>query len=404
MNKTAIYTITSALHDKSAIEQASKEFLDSLNIAYTLHGEDFSTYGEAPLNLIYVRTGGAEGIFKTLLPKLKQQAPRAQFYLLTSGQSNSLAASIEILSYLEQQGLRGEILHGEPDYIARRVALLTQVEMARKDLSGIKLGVIGAPSDWLIASQVDYKALKTLDIELVDIQMSELLDTFAQTQCSAPEALINEAPAGAIRDSIPDAWRIYHALRQLVQRHGLKGLTLRCFDLLTAVHNTGCLALAQLNADGITASCEGDIPALLSMAIVHALTGVAGFQANPSRINVETGELTFAHCTIPFDMVQRHELHTHFESGIGVAIRGFMNTGPVTLFKASAQLDRHFVAQGELIENLSLPQLCRTQQVIKLQDASQASYFLRHPIGNHHIIVPGHCKQQLDELMRNFEL
>ena len=56
MNKIAIYTITSALHDKDAIDKASKEFLDSLNIAYTLHGDDFTTYGQSPLNLIYVRS------------------------------------------------------------------------------------------------------------------------------------------------------------------------------------------------------------------------------------------------------------------------------------------------------------------------------------------------------------
>lgn len=403
ISKIAVFTITSALHDKDAIDKASKEFLGSLNINYTLHDDNFATYGEAPLCLIYVRTGGAEGIFKAILPQLLQQAPGAPFYLLTSGQSNSLAASIEILAYLEQQGLRGEILHGNPQYIARRIDLLTQVEEARKNLRGLKLGVIGKPSDWLIASQVDYDALLPHGIQIVDIEMAELLDAFAATQCSAPQQLLDEAPEGAIRDSVPDAWRIYHALKQLVQRHGLRGLTLRCFDLLTAVHNTGCLALAQLNAEGITASCEGDIPALISMAIVHALTGVAGFQANPSRINVETGELTFAHCTIPFNMVQRHELHTHFESGIGVAIRGFMPTGPVTLFKASAALDRHFAAQGQLVENLALPNLCRTQQVIMLDDATQASYFLRHPIGNHHIIVPGHRKQALDAIMSIFK-
>ena len=44
------------------------------------------------------------------------------------------------------------------------------------------------------------------------------------------------------------------------------------------------------------------------------------------------------------------------------------------------------------------PDLCRTQQVIQLSDKRQASYFLTEPIGNHHIIMPGHQAQLLEAL------
>ena len=105
-----------------------------------------------------------------------------------------------------------------------------------------------------------------------------------------------------------------------------------------------------------------------------------------------------AHCTIPLNMVERYELDTHFESGIGVGIRGYMKEGPVTLFKVSGDLSRHFIAEGELIRNQSEPDLCRTQQVIRLSDARQTHYFLTDPIGNHHIVLPGHHR----ELLENF--
>jgi L-fucose isomerase-like protein len=151
-----------------------------------------------------------------------------------------------------------------------------------------------------------------------------------------------------------------------------------------------------LNAEGVVAGCEGDVPAMLTMAITHALLDVSGFQANPSQINPETGEMLFAHCTIPLNMVERYELDTHFESGIGVGIRGFMNLGPVTVFKVSGDLKRSFIAEGELVRNQAKPDLCRTQQVIQLTDNLQAHYFLTQPIGNHHIITPG-CNRQLFE-------
>ena len=138
---------------------------------------------------------------------------------------------------------------------------------------------------------------------------------------------------------------------------------------------------------------------MLTMRIVQALTGFTGFQANPSSVDPETGQVVFAHCTIPLNMVSRYELDTHFESGIGVAIRGFREPGPVTVCKVSGDLSRHFVAEGQLLRCEAKPNLCRTQQVIQLADPSQIRYFLTTPIGNHHVIVPGHCKALLDEFL-----
>ena len=107
-----------------------------------------------------------------------------------------------------------------------------------------------------------------------------------------------------------------------------------------------------------------------------------------------------AHCTIPLDMVERYELDTHFESGIGVAIRGYMKEGPVTLFKVAGDLSRWFVAEGRLLYNQAEPDLCRTQQFIELDDPSQTAYFLNNPIGNHHIVLPGRHKDLLEEVLR----
>ena len=157
----------------------------------------------------------------------------------------------------------------------------------------------------------------------------------------------------------------------------------------------------NLNSEVFVAGCEGDVPAMLSMMIVRSLLGISGFQANPSTIDPETGEMLFAHCTIPLDMVERYDYDTHFESGIGVGIRGYMKEGPVTIFKLAGDLSRYFVAEGALVRNQAKPDLCRTQQVIALADKRQTSYFLTHPIGNHHIIMPGHQRTPIEGLMNS---
>ncbi len=397
MAHIAIYTLTSELHDEQAVDAVTREFLGSLGVDYLFRGSDYADYGSNTLNLIYVRTGGTEGIFKGLFNTLREKSNRP-FYLLTSGKSNSLAASMEILSYLRQNHVDGEIIHGRTEYVNSRIRLLEKVEEAREKMNGCRLGVIGKPSDWLISSSADDGMVKQrLGIELVDIPMAELLDRLA----IIPEEMPSEtSDREIISHALPGANRIYKALKRIVDEHHLQGFTLRCFDLLSTVKNTGCLALAKLNSEGFVAGCEGDVPALLSMKMIQSVTGLSGFQANPSTIDPEAGEILFAHCTIPLNMVERYEYDTHFESGIGVGIRGYMKEGKVTVFKVSGDLSRSFIAEGTLVRNQSKPDLCRTQQLIRLSDKSQASYFLTNPIGNHHIIVPGTYKSLLEELLR----
>lgn len=420
----SIYTLTSGLHDEKLVDKVSSDFLGSLGIEYSLRGQDFSSYGEDELSLIYVRTGGTENVFKSVYGKVTGQSQPV--LLLTSGKSNSLAASMEILSYLRAHGVAGEILHGGPEYIKARIERLLRIVRARRALDGSRLGAIGRPSDWLIASACDYEAVKRkTGISIVDIPMEELLDEIkavSDSACSGQYSVRSghdsadggrhEYTAGlsdmcrmaetatadaGVMASLPGAVAIYRALKNIVGRYSLSGLTLRCFDLLGAVGNTGCLALAQLNSEGIVSSCEGDIPALLSMVIAKALTGKTGFQANPSRINPETGEIVFAHCTVPFDMLDGCRFDTHFESGIGVGVKGSIIAGPVTVFKVSGSLDRFYTSEGDILTNLSERDLCRTQIVVRL---GSTSYFLTDPIGNHHIVIPGHVAADLAEFMR----
>lgn len=396
-----IYTLTSSIHDAAAIEASTRNYIEQLTVAMhrinpqaglLLQGNDFSTFGTATLDLIFVRTGGTEGVFKQLEQDNRQVRTTGKLHLLTLGESNSLAASMEILSYLNQTGRKGEIMHGSIAYVARQIDRQLRIAIARQQLQGQRIGVVGEPSDWLIASQVDEQALYSrLGICLQHISMEEFLQEIARHHYPAE---VKQRLLPTSHYPMEGALEIYGALHRLVNKYRLNALTVRCFDLLTTVHNTGCIALALLNSEGIPSSCEGDIPALLTMMIGNALTGISGFQANPSRINPETGEIVFAHCTIPLNMLTGYTYNTHFESGIGVAIKGEVPTGDVTLMKFSGDLKRLFVQDVQLLTNLCEQQLCRTQVVLHAPNA--INYFFHSPIGNHHILLPGHHTQLIN--------
>ena len=200
-------------------------------------------------------------------------------------------------------------------------------------------------------------------------------------------------------EEIETSLYIYGALKRLCDKYNLDGVTVRCFDLLEPIHSTGCVALAILNAEGIYASCEGDVPSLVSMAVLGELTGKPIFQANPSMIDPEAKEMILAHCTLPVNMVTDFYLMTHYESGLGVALRGKIAAGDVTLFKSSGLLDSYFVSKANLIENLTKNDLCRSQIKIQIDDEA-IEYFFTQSIGNHHLICTGDYVEIVDEFFK----
>lgn len=247
----------------------------------------------------------------------------------------------------------------------------------------VKLGLIGKPSDWLIASTYDKSILLSrMGMEIVDIPIEEVTSL------------------GEVESGLLGAQRIYERIRDIVSRYQLDGVTLRCFDLLTTVRNTGCIALSRLNDEGIPAACEGDVPTLVTMLLAKQLSGCPGFQCNPARIEQTPGQaptMLFAHCTLPLSMCQSYSLTTHFESGIGVAIHGELPTGDYTLMKVSGDLSRVFVSEVTLIRNQYERNLCRTQVWLQMSD-EDIQYFLTNPIANHHVLVPGKWSKKINHL------
>ena len=133
------------------------------------------------------------------------------------------------------------------------------------------------------------------------------------------------------------------------------------------------------------------------MNVLKNITNQSSFQANPSRIDVTNNKMILAHCTLPFDMIVDYSLDTHFESGIGVAVRGKLKEEVITIFKLSRNLRDYYVSTGRIIKNLSHDNLCRTQIEIEVND--NINYFLTRPYGNHHVVVYGDHKDVIKKYM-----
>ena len=394
--KIGLYNLVSEVHNEEYISSTLQGFLADIEEKLgrkleSINLEDFNKDKDC-FPLIFIKSGGVEGKFKYIFKQVK-----GPYLLLSSGLHNSFAASLEIASFLKQEGEKVEIIHGDNGYIARRIKELSKIFEVKNRLASTKLGVIGKPSDWLIASDVDYKKVKdNLGISLIDIEMDELVKEIEQDHNFTHYKLNDIKNKGFDSKSIEGALKIYSGLKAIVNKYKFDGITVRCFDLLEIYKNTGCLGLSLLNDEGILAGCEGDIPALISMVILHYLTNEPVFMANPSSIDIDKNEIILAHCTLPLNMPDEFYLKTHFESGLGVGIKGVIGEGEATIFKLSRDGKEYFVSGGEIIENLNSENLCRTQIRFRMNEGVKC--FLQNSLGNHHLI----CKGDYNKLVREF--
>ena len=377
-------------------------FIDEINTF--LADEDLIILEKAkdPLfDIVLIGSGGTEGLFAKELEKLEEP-----LVILSTSHNNSLPAALEIKTYLENKNKLCFLLSGEEKHIASMLKHIATIISAYRYLKDSKLGVIGGASSWLISSPIDPKTIYTnFKINVVKIKMSELDELIEETEGEMldkkdiPHAneLINKYKD---KEVIHQALVIYVALKKLVRKYELKGLTIKCFDLLKKYKNTACLALALLNEEGITAGCEGDIFALLTMHVVQALTGRSAFMANPSKFNYEDHSILLAHCTVPLNMTSSYSLTTHFESGLGIGVRGEMPEGRITLCKIAPDytLDNCVCLPASIKDNPNLEGYCRTQITVSL-DEDGLLELLKASFGNHLIVSYGDVYQDFFPLL-----
>jgi len=324
--------------------------------------------------------------------------------LLAHPTLNSLPAALEILGHLRDRGRPGRIFvvgdagdgGGDLARAARYVEVHRRLRLAR-------LGRVGAPSDWLVASHAAPEAVAAVwGPALVDVALEEVVEAMRRADPAAAAQVKEELTRGATAVDGPSpagldaAAALTVALREVAARHRLDALTLRCFDLIAGERTTGCMALSWLLDAGVVAGCEGDVPATLTMLWLQALTGEPSFMANPQDVEPASGTLALAHCTVARRLVSDYALRSHFESSLGVGIEGTIAAGPATLARIGGPgLREVFAADGEIVAADRHEERCLTQ--VRLRLAAGAGDLLSRPLGNHHVLSRGHWAAELRE-------
>ena len=245
-----LITFASILHKQASVRSSHEVILTELEKYFTVNFIDYKDIDKLSpddFSIIFIATGGVERLVIQHFESLPRPA-----ILLADGMQNSLAAALEISSWLRGRGMKSEILHGELPETIKRIFVLHSNFVAQRSLFGMRIGVMGTPSSWLVASNVDYLlAKRRWGIEYTDVSLDRIYEYYGQiTDDEVGEACAGLAgKALACREASPEdmikAMRLYRAIKRIVEEERLSAITLSCFRLIDQTGTTGCLALAE---------------------------------------------------------------------------------------------------------------------------------------------------------------
>ncbi|MFO7898182.1 MAG: hypothetical protein R6V58_03875 [Planctomycetota bacterium] len=153
-------------------------------------------------------------------------------------------------------------------------------------------------------------------------------------------------------DDLLEAARVYLALRGLAAWEDANGIAVNCGRLTEERPVVPCLAFARLIDEGIMCACEGDITAMLSSFILHAVSGgpvlMGNFGARPGQFEAREGEVSIEHDVIPRSMATAgFTVRDYHSRRFGVTGYAPVRTDePMTLLNMGSDLGRISVLEG----------------------------------------------------------
>lgn len=395
---------TSGSYKAEKIYESHKHFFIELEKHFTLHLTPYTETDSIPSNA-YKMAFIADGCVADIVIRNFSIFPYP-ITLLTDGQNNSLSAALEIATWVRSKDMQVKIIHGKATEMVKQILFHHQAFDAKRSLRGKRIGVIGTPAPWLVSSHVDYLlASRRWGVSYIDIPLEEVYKHFytisdeeigveASLLATRAQACQDASPKDLLRDM-----RLYKAVKQTCQEEQLDALTLSSFSLMQDLNTTGNLAVALLNDEGIPAGNEGDLQAIMTLLMVRELTGQPGFIANPAFIDTPKNEIILAHDTISTRMTDTFIIRNQANAPSSIAIQGIMHEENITLFKCGSEcLDEYYITSGYLTENTNLVSTCRTQ--LRIKPDKPVEYFLRNPLGNHHILIRGDYSNMIQEFMQ----
>ena len=224
---------------------------------------------------------------------------------------NSLCGINLAAHALGLQGKKFEYGYGKPDdqHILAELHILAAAGALKRKLGQSKLGVVGEHPEGFDSCHLDKEQLKAV----FGIQVEQIpLDVVFQRTHVIPETTVRTVRevldqhldnlATLDQDALNGTLRVYLALHEIANEHGLDGLAVRCWpEFFTELKCAACGAMSMLS-DGflnrlpVPCSCEADINGTVTQLILQYLSGEPAFGTDIVGLDTSLDQIAIWHC------------------------------------------------------------------------------------------------------------
>lgn len=207
------------------------------------------------------------------------------------------------------------------------------------------------------------------------------------------------------RKDMLDAAKMYQALSRAVSDRRADAVTMDCLGMFYSgrVSAYPCFSHFQMNNDGGTGVCEGDLNSACTQLMVRYMTGRPGYVSDPV-IDTSKNEIIYAHCVAtnrvfgPEGKANPYIIRSHAEDEKGASIQSLMPVDEiVTTLETNVRNRRMVIHTATTTRNVKEPKACRT----KLAAKTDAARILDNwSMGWHRVTVYGDWRKQAINLAR----
>ncbi|MCK5732970.1 MAG: hypothetical protein KAI38_02215, partial [Candidatus Latescibacteria bacterium] len=326
--------------------------------------------------------------------------------------TGSAVAYTVIKGALDRVGLPHEGVWGNVDdpKAVHHVRTFSRAAHAWRRLQQTRIGLVGYASMGMYSGTFDHLLMRFRvgpEIEHADsysiIRRTEAIETARCTPVIARLRGCARITDGVTEDHLQTVARIYLALKDWAAERHLDAICFKCqYEFSQEYGMVGCVPLALLASDGIVATCEGDIPLMVSMIIQHTLTG----QTIPygDVLDRVDNRLLFSSCgfapfetaSSPEDIEIRPAILPYFK---GVTNSFVLKPGKVTVLRLSEGIGTYRLTYGT---GTGLPSERRQgwAPALEVELDGDTDDFLTHVTTQHYSIAYGDLSREIESLAR----
>lgn len=236
---------------------------------------------------------------------------------------------------------------------ADKLYKIAKAAMAGRQVSRCKIAQIGASNLGMVVTSINEYAIRKIVPNIIYLDTLELVSLFENIKNKEVINLTNEliSKVGKLevkRDQLEKGIRSYLALRSIIEKYNLDGITIREWPELAGENVTICLAVALLSEEGIGISQESDISCVITSLVQKYCGGKLSYNLDFGSIDASTGiSFLFHEGAMPLSFVKNikninltpADTSTGFLDNkeiTGVSIEAFGKEGLITASKITA--------------------------------------------------------------------